>query len=255
MGNCAEHCVKTQNLTRKEQDDFAILSYRRAAESTKKGLFAAEIVPVEVPQKKGDPIKVTEDEEFKKANLDKIPTLKPVFDKNGSVTAANSSSLNDGASALILMSAEKAKQLNLKPLARILGYADAEMKPIDFPIAPSAAIPKALAMAGVKTSDIDFWEINEAFAAVILANMKLLGVSVDKINVRGGAIALGHPIGNSGSRIIATLTHLLQQTPSSKLGVAAICTWLFFAQQSPVNNNPFFNIFRQWRRWCFSHRY
>jgi acetyl-CoA C-acetyltransferase len=223
MGLCGEHAAKTHGFTREQQDEFAIRSYKLGAESTAKGLFKSEIVPVEVPQKKGNPVVVSEDEEFKKANFDKIKQLKPAFDKNGSVTAANSSSLNDGASALVLMAAEKAQELGLKPIARIRGFADAETLPIDFPVAPALAIPKLLKQTGVNINDVDFWEINEAFAVVILANMKLLGIPVEKVNVRGGAIALGHPIGASGARIITSLAHLLQQTPSGKIGVAAIC--------------------------------
>lgn len=224
MGVCAEHCAKTYNFTREEQDKYAILSYTRGADSTKAGLFKPEIVPFELPPKKGtkEPVIFAEDEEYKKANLDKIPTLKPVFDKAGTVTAANSSALNDGASAVALSSLESAEKLGLKPLARIIGFADAERAPIDFTIAPALAIPKALVRAGIKLEDVDFFELNEAFAVVSLANMKLLNIPAEKINVRGGAIALGHPIGSSGCRITVTLAHLLQQT-GKRYGVAAIC--------------------------------
>jgi acetyl-CoA C-acetyltransferase len=224
MGVCAEHCAKTFNFSRQEQDNYAVSSYTRGAEATKAGLFKPEIVPFELPAKKGakEPTFFTEDEEFKKVNFDKIPTLKPAFDKAGSVTAANSSALNDGASAVVVSSLEAAEKHGMKPLARIIGWADAERAPIEFTIAPALAIPKALARAGIKVEDVDFWEINEAFAVVSLANMKLLNIPHEKINVRGGAIALGHPIGSSGCRITVSLAHLLQQT-GKRYGVAAIC--------------------------------
>lgn len=224
MGVCAEHCAKTMNFTRQDQDNFAIESYKRAAEATKAGLFKAEIAPFELPAKKGakEPSFFTEDEEFKKVNFDKIPTLRPAFDKAGTVTAANASALNDGASAAVVTSLEAAESLGLKPMARIIGMADAERAPIEFTIAPALAIPKALAMAGIKAEDVDFWEINEAFAVVLLANMKMLNIPHEKVNVRGGAIALGHPIGSSGCRITVSLAHLLQQS-GKKYGVAAIC--------------------------------
>lgn len=222
MGVCAEKCAKEKNISREEQDKFAIESYKRSAAAWAAGKFANEIVPVSVPQRKGDPIVVSEDEEYKAVNLDKIPTLSPVFDKAGTVTAANASTLNDGASALILASEEAVKKNNLKPIAKIRSYADAAQAPEWFTTAPSLAAPKALAKAGLKTSDIDFWELNQAFAVVGLANIKEMGLDASKVDVNGGAVALGHPLGNSGSRIIVTLINVLKQN-GGKLGAAAIC--------------------------------
>lgn len=222
MGVCAEKCAKEKNFTREEQDKFAIDSYTRSAAAWAAGKFKDEVVPVSVPQRKGDPIVVSEDEEYKNVNLDKIPTLAPVFDKAGTVTAANASTLNDGASALILASAEAVEKYNLKPIAKIRSYADAAHAPEWFTTAPSLAAPKALAKAGLKTSDIDFWELNQAFAVVGLANIKELGLDGSKVDVNGGAVALGHPLGSSGSRIIVTLINVLKQN-GGKLGAAAIC--------------------------------
>ncbi|MBK9192494.1 MAG: acetyl-CoA C-acyltransferase [Crocinitomicaceae bacterium] len=222
MGVCAEKCAKEKNISREEQDKFAIESYKRSAAAWSAGKFANEIVPVSVPQRKGDPIVISEDEEYKAVNLDKIPTLSPVFDKAGTVTAANASTLNDGASALILASEEAVKKYNLKPIAKIRAYADAAQAPEWFTTAPSLAAPKALAKAGLKTSDIDFWELNQAFAVVGLANMKEMGLDPSKVDVNGGAVSLGHPLGNSGSRIIVTLINVLKQN-GGKLGAAAIC--------------------------------
>jgi len=222
MGMSGEDCAKRYNISRKEQDDYAITSYKRAAEATQKGYFKPEIVEIPVPQAKGDPIMVTEDEEYKKTNFDKIPTLKPVFLKDGSVTAANSSKLNDGACSLLLMSAEKAKSLGLNPIAVIRGFADAEQQPIQFPSTPALAIPKALKNAGLKVSDIDYWEVNEAFSVVPLVNAKILNLDVAKLNVHGGGVSLGHPIGCSGARITASLAHILHRY-NGKYGVAAIC--------------------------------
>jgi acetyl-CoA C-acetyltransferase len=222
MGVCAEKCAKEKNISREEQDKFAIESYKRSAAAWAAGKFTNEIVPVSVPQRKGDPIVVSEDEEYKAVNLDKIPTLSPVFDKAGTVTAANASTLNDGASALILASEEAVKKYNLKPIAKIRSYADAAQAPDWFTTAPSLAAPKALAKAGLKTSDIDFWELNQAFAVVGLANIKEMGLDASKVDVNGGAVALGHPLGNSGSRIIVTLINVLKQN-GGKLGAAAIC--------------------------------
>lgn len=222
MGVCAEKCAKEKNISREEQDKFAIESYKRSAAAWDAGKFTNEIVPVSVPQRKGDPIVVSEDEEYKAVNLDKIPTLSPVFDKAGTVTAANASTLNDGASALILASEEAVKKYNLKPIAKIRSYADAAQAPEWFTTAPSLAAPKALAKAGLKTSDIDFWELNQAFAVVGLANIKEMGLDASKVDVNGGAVALGHPLGNSGSRIIVTLINVLKQN-GGKLGAAAIC--------------------------------
>jgi acetyl-CoA C-acetyltransferase len=223
MGMCGDACATKHNISRKEQDDFAVLSYKRAAEATEKGYFKNELVSVTIPQKKGDPIVVSEDEEYKKVKFDKIPKLPPAFKKDGTVTAANASSLNDGASALVLMSAAKASALGLKPLARIRGYADAERAPVEFTVAPADAIPKALKNAGIDDpKSVDLWEINEAFSVVVLANAKLLNLPIEKVNVHGGAVALGHPIGASGARIVTTLVHALHQR-GGKLGVAAIC--------------------------------
>lgn len=223
MGFAGEDCAKRYGISRKEQDDYAILSYKRAAEATQKGYFKQEIVEVPVPQSKGDPIMVREDEEYKKTVFEKIPTLKPAFLKEGgTITAANASKLNDGACSLLLMSAEKAQELGLKPIARIRGFADAEQEPIQFPTAPSLAIPKALKNAGVQASEVDFWEINEAFAVVALANSRLLNINIDKLNVHGGGVALGHPIGMSGARLTATLPYILRQY-NGKIGVAGIC--------------------------------
>lgn len=223
MGICAEDCSKRHGISRKEQDDYAILSYKRAAEATQKGYFKAEIMDVSVPSAKGEPTIVKEDEEIKKAVFDKIPSLKPAFVKEGgTVTVANSSKINDGACAVLLMSAEKAQALGLKPIARIVGYGDAEHAPIEFPTAPSKAIPKALQNAGLQISDIDYFEVNEAFAVVALANQKLLGLKPDRLNVHGGGVGLGHPIGMSGARITASLAHILRQY-NGKYGVASIC--------------------------------
>lgn len=222
MGNCADHTAKNMNISREEQDTYAIQSYTRAAEATKAGKFKEEIVGVSIPQRKGDPILVTEDEEYKNVSFDKIPTLRPVFEKDGTVTAANASTINDGASALILMSAEKAKELGLKPLAKITGFADAAQDPLWFTTAPALAIPKAMKMANISADQVDFYEINEAFSAVALANMKQLDIPADKINVNGGAVALGHPLGCSGARIITTLVNVLAQN-NGKVGVAGIC--------------------------------
>jgi acetyl-CoA C-acetyltransferase len=222
MGVCAEKCAKEKNFSREEQDKFAIDSYKRSAAAWAAGKFKDEIVPVSVPQRKGDPIVVSEDEEYKNVNLDKIPTLAPVFDKAGTVTAANASTLNDGASALILASAEAVQKYNLKPIAKIRSYADAAQAPEWFTTAPSLAAPKALAKAGLKTSDIDFWELNQAFSVVGLANIKELGLDGSKVDVNGGAVALGHPLGSSGSRIVVTLINVLKQN-GGKLGAAAIC--------------------------------
>ena len=222
MGNAAELCAKECNLSREAQDEFAIESYTRAAAAWKAGRFDAEIVPVEIPQRKGEPILFKEDEEYKAVMFDKIPTLKPVFIKDGTVTAANASTLNDGASALVLMSADKAKELGIKPLAKVVSYADAAQAPEWFTTAPSKAIPLALSKAGLSKSDIDFWEINEAFSAVSLANIQKMGLDATKVDVNGGAVALGHPLGCSGARIIVTLINVLNQN-NAKYGAAGIC--------------------------------
>jgi acetyl-CoA C-acetyltransferase len=222
MGNCAELCAKEYNITREDQDNFAITSYTRAAEAWKAGKFNNEIVPVAVPQRKGDPIMVSEDEEYKNVFLDKIPGLKPAFDKEGTITAANASTLNDGASALVLASKEAVEKYGLKPIAKIVSYADAAQAPEWFTTSPSIAVPKALEKAGMQTSDVDFWELNQAFSVVGLANMKILGLDASKVDVNGGAVALGHPLGNSGSRVIVTLINVLKQN-NAKIGGAAIC--------------------------------
>jgi len=223
MGVCAEKCAKDYSFSREDQDQFAIESYRRSAKAWSEGKFKDEIIPVEIPQRKGDPIIFAEDEEYKNVNFDRISTLPTVFQKeNGTVTAANASTLNDGASALILMSKEKMEELGLKPLAKIISYADAAQEPEDFTTAPSKALPKALKKANLTISDIDFFEFNEAFSVVGLANNKILGLDSAKVNVNGGAVALGHPLGSSGSRIIVTLMNVLKQN-NGKYGAAAIC--------------------------------
>jgi acetyl-CoA C-acetyltransferase len=222
MGNCAELCAKEHNFTREDQDNFAINSYKRAAAAWEAGRFNDEVVGVSVPQRKGDPIIVNHDEEYKNVFLDKIPGLRPAFDKEGTITAANASTLNDGASAVILASKEAVEKYGLKPIAKIVSYADAAHEPEWFTTAPSLAIPKALAKANMSTADVDFWELNQAFSVVGLANTKILGLNPEKVDVNGGAVALGHPLGNSGSRIIVTLIHVLKQN-NGKIGGAAIC--------------------------------
>ncbi|MPS72762.1 MAG: acetyl-CoA C-acyltransferase [Chryseobacterium sp.] len=223
MGVCAELCAKENNITREEQDAFAIQSYKRSAAAWEAGKFADEVVPVTIPQRKGESIIFSEDEEYKAVKFDKIPTLPTVFQKeNGTVTAANASTLNDGASALILMSKEKVDELGIKPLAKIISYADAAVEPERFTTAPSKALPIALEKAGLTKDDIDFFEFNEAFSVVGLANNKILGLDSAKVNVNGGAVSIGHPLGSSGSRIIVTLINVLKQN-NAKLGAAAIC--------------------------------
>lgn len=223
MGVCAEKCATDYNITREEQDNFAIESYKRSAKAWSEGKFADEIVPVSIPQRKGEPVIFAEDEEYKAVNFDRLPTLPTVFKKEeGTVTAANASTLNDGASALILVSKEKMEELGLKPLAKIVSYADAAQEPENFTTAPAKALPIALKKAGLEVSDIDFFEFNEAFSVVGLANNKILGLDAAKVNVNGGAVALGHPLGSSGSRIIVTLINVLKQN-NGKYGAAAIC--------------------------------
>ena len=222
MGNCADNTAREMDISREQQDEYAIRSYQRAAATTEAGHFKNEIVPVEIPQRKGDPILVQEDEEYKKVNFEKIPALRPVFSTEGTVTAANASTINDGASALILVSESKLKSLGLRPLAKIRGFADAAQDPIWFTTAPSLAIPKAMERAGVSKSEVDFFEINEAFAAVAIANNRLLELDPEQVNIFGGAVALGHPLGCSGARIISTLNSVLQQK-NGKIGVAGIC--------------------------------
>jgi acetyl-CoA C-acetyltransferase len=222
MGNCAEICAKEHNISREDQDNFAITSYQRASAAWINGKFNDEIVAVSVPQRKGDPIVIKEDEEYKNVFLDKIPGLRPAFDKDGTITAANASTLNDGASALILASKEAVDKYGLKPLAKIVSYADAAQAPEWFTTAPSLAIPKALEKANLKISDVDFWELNQAFSVVGIANTKILGLDSSKVDVNGGAVALGHPLGNSGSRIVVTLINVLKQN-AGKIGGAGIC--------------------------------
>ncbi len=222
MGTCADLCASEYNISREEQDEFAINSYKKSAEAWKTGKFNDEVIPVEVPQRRGDAIIVSEDEEYKNVKMEKIPGLRPVFSKDGTVTAANASTINDGAAALVVMSKEKADSLGLKPLAKIISYADAAQAPEWFTTAPSKAIPKALKKANLQNSDIDFWELNEAFAVVGLANIKELGLDVNKVDVNGGAVSLGHPLGCSGARIIVTLINVLKQNNASR-GCAGIC--------------------------------
>lgn len=222
MGVCADACATEYKITREEQDAFAIQSYERSAKAWDAGKFNNEVVPVAVPQRRGEPVMVTKDEEYTNVKLDKIPSLNPAFTKDGTVTAANASTINDGAGAVVLMSEEKAASLGLKPLAYIKSYADAEQEPKWFTTAPAKALPKALAKAGISQSDVDFFEFNEAFSVVGLANAKILGLDNDKINVNGGAVSLGHPLGCSGVRIIITLINVLEQN-NAKIGAAAIC--------------------------------
>ena len=222
MGVCADATALQYQFTREEQDNFAIRSYQRAAATTQNGSFANEIFPVSVAQRKGAPILIQEDEEYKRVDFEKIPGLRPAFTPDGTVTAANASTINDGAAALLLASKEKAEALGLKPIARILSYADAEQSPASFPTTPILAAPLALKRAGLSVQDIDFFEVNEAFAVVPLAFCRELGIPEDKMNVFGGACALGHPLGASGARIITTLLNVLQQK-KAKRGLAAIC--------------------------------
>ncbi|WP_127139824.1 acetyl-CoA C-acyltransferase [Flagellimonas marinaquae] len=222
MGVCADACATTYKFSREDQDAYAIQSYKRSAEAWKAGKFNNEVVPVEVPQRRGEPIVVSEDEEFKNIKLEKVPALRPAFTKDGTVTAANASTINDGAAAVVLMSEDKAKELGLTPLATIKGYADAAHEPEWFTTAPAKALPKALDRAGVSIEDIDYFEFNEAFSVVGLANMKILGLNDSNVNVNGGAVSLGHPLGCSGARITITLLNILEQN-NAKLGAAAIC--------------------------------
>lgn len=222
MGVYADLCASEYNISREEQDNFAIESYKRAAEAWESGKFDNEVVPVAVPQRRGESIIINKDEEFTNVKLDKIPSLNPVFSKDGTVTAANASTINDGAAALVIMSEEKAAELNLKPLAYIKSYADAAQEPKWFTTSPAKALPKALDKAGISINDVDFFEFNEAFSVVGLANMKILGLDSKKVNVNGGAVALGHPLGCSGARIIVSLLNILEQH-NAKIGAAAIC--------------------------------
>jgi acetyl-CoA C-acetyltransferase len=222
MGVCADACAAKYDFSREDQDAFAVQSYQRSAEAWKAGKFKNEVVPVEVPQRRGEPVIVDQDEEYTNVKIEKIPALRPAFTKDGTVTAANASTINDGAAAVVLMSEEKAKELGLQPLAYIKSYADAAHEPEWFTTAPAKALPKALDRAGVTMDDIDFFEFNEAFSVVGLANMKILGLNDSNVNVNGGAVSLGHPLGCSGARITITLLNILEQN-NAKLGAAAIC--------------------------------
>ncbi len=222
MGNCGEICAEKYNITREEQDAYAAQSYTRAQKAIADGLFKPEIVPVEIPQRKGDPVVVSDDEEPPKGKPDKFARLRPAFKKDGTVTAANASSINDGAAALVVMAADTAKAMGLKPLAKIIGQASFAQEPVWFTTAPAGAIKKVLAKTGFTTSDIDLWEINEAFSVVSIINNRLLELDPAKVNIRGGAVALGHPIGASGARILTTLLYALKDT-GAKRGCASLC--------------------------------
>lgn len=222
MGVCADACATEYGFSREDQDAFAIQSYTRSAEAWTSGKFDNEVIPVEVPQRRGEPILVTKDEEFTNVKLEKIPALKPAFTKEGTVTAANASTINDGAAALVLISKDKAQELGLQPLATLTGFADAAREPEWFTVAPAKALPKALDKANISIDDVDYFEFNEAFSVVGLANMKLLNLNDSKVNVNGGAVSLGHPLGCSGARIVVTLLNVLKQN-NGKIGAAAIC--------------------------------
>ncbi|MXV39182.1 acetyl-CoA C-acyltransferase [Flavobacteriaceae bacterium Ap0902] len=222
MGVFADLCAKEYKISREEQDAFAIQSYKRSTTAWAEGRFNEEIVPVEVPQRRGEPVVVSEDEEFKNVKIEKVPQLRPAFTKDGTVTAANASTMNDGASAVVLMSKEKVEQLGLTPLAKIVSFADAALEPKWFTIAPSKALPKAVEKADLKISDLDYVELNEAFSVVGVVNIKEMGLDPEKVNVNGGAVSLGHPLGNSGSRILVTLINVLKQN-AGKYGGIGIC--------------------------------
>ena len=222
MGNCADNTAKEMNISREAQDQYAIESYKRVARATEAGHIKPEIVPIEVPQRKGEPLLLTEDEEYKRVDFKKIPNLRPVFSKEGTVTAANASTINDGAAAMVLVSEKKLKELNLNPVAKILGFADAAQDPLWFTTSPALAIPKAIQQAGVSSQDVDYYEINEAFSVVAIANNQKLELNPNQVNIFGGAVALGHPLGCSGARIVTTLCNVLQQK-NATIGVAGIC--------------------------------
>ena len=222
MGVLADLCASEYKVTREDQDNYSIQSYNRSAKAWADGKFNEEVIPVEIPQRRGEPIIFSEDEEYKNVRMDKIPTLRPVFTKEGTVTAANASTINDGAGAMVLMSEEKANELELTPLATILSYADAAHEPKRFTTAPSKALPKALDKAKISIDDVDYFELNEAFAVVGLSNMKLLGLDDSNVNINGGAVSLGHPLGCSGVRILITLINVLKQN-DAKIGAAVIC--------------------------------
>ena len=236
MGTCADLCAQEYNFSREDQDTYAIQSYERSSKAWEDGKFNEEVVPVEVPQRRGEPIMVSVDEEFKNVKMDKIASLRPAFSKEGTVTAANASTINDGAGAMILMSEDRANELGLKILATIKGYADAAHEPKWFTTAPAKALPKALAKAGISKDDVDFFEFNEAFAVVGLANMKLLDLNDKNVNVNGGAVSLGHPLGCSGVRILITLLNVLKQN-NGKIGAAAICNGGGGASAMIIENN------------------
>ncbi len=222
MGNFADLCAKEHSISREDQDAFAIASYQKAQNATEKGLFKDEIIPIQIPQKKGDPIIIDKDEEPYNVKFDKINALQPAFTKEGTVTAANASTMNDGAAAILLMSGEKLKELGLQPIAKIISYADAEHDPKWFTTAPSLALPKALSKANLSVEQIDAFEFNEAFSVVGIVNTQLLKIDSTKVNVNGGAVSMGHPLGCSGARIVVTLSHILQQN-KKQYGAAAIC--------------------------------
>jgi len=222
MGNCGDACAVRYEFSREDQDAFAITSYERSAAAWSSGKFDNEVIPVEIPQRRGEPLTIKEDEEYKNIKIEKVPNLRPAFNKEGTVTAANASTLNDAAAALVIMSRDKATELGIKPLAVINGYADASQEPEWFTTAPAKALPKALAHANIKAEDVDFYELNEAFSVVGLANIKLLNLDSSKVNVHGGAVSLGHPLGCSGARIIVTLINVLKQN-NGKIGAAGIC--------------------------------
>ncbi|WKK67393.1 acetyl-CoA C-acyltransferase [Lutimonas zeaxanthinifaciens] len=222
MGTCGDACAEKYEFSREDQDNFAIESYKRSADAWSSGKFKEEVIPVEIPQRRGEPVILSEDEEFKNIKMEKVPNLRPAFSKEGTVTAANASTLNDGAAALVIMSRQKADELGLKPMAVINGYADASQEPEWFTTAPAKALPKALDKAGISQDQVDFYELNEAFSVVGLANIKLLNLDPSKVNVHGGAVSLGHPLGCSGARIIVTLIHVLRQN-NGKNGAAGIC--------------------------------
>ena len=222
MGTCGDACAEKYEFSREDQDAFAISSYERSAAAWRTGKFDQEVIPVEIPQRRGEAIILKEDEEYKNVKLEKVAQLRPAFSKEGTVTAANASTLNDGAAALVIMSREKADELGLKPLAVINGYADASQEPEWFTTAPAKALPKALAQANISADNVDFYELNEAFSVVGLANIKLLDLDPSKVNVHGGAVSLGHPLGCSGARIIVTLINVLKQN-HGKIGAAGIC--------------------------------
>ena len=222
MGLCGELCAEEMNITKEEQDNFAIQSYKKSKDAWEKKLFESEVSPIEIPQRRGEPLIVNEDEEFRNINFEKFKNLRPVFKKEGTITAGNASTLNDGAAAIVLMSEEKAKELNIKPIAKIISYADASQEPEWFTTAPAKAIPKALEKANLNKSDVDYWELNEAFSVVGIANIKKLELDPEKVNPFGGAVSLGHPLGCSGARIIVTLLNVLEKK-GAKIGGAGIC--------------------------------